>query len=156
MRHRQTARWEGGVSHLVAIFGRLLGSSRFFRFAVLFLFSSTRRARLCQCRSSRPRRHEGRAALIHYLHRSPPLHTSHRAGHGMPSLGQILPYVLLLRERQTVVLAWHPDHIGGPARSASIKPIFDVSPPCWHSTLFPARWCACGAWLIGGEFKNRA
>jgi len=49
--------------------------------------------------------------------------------------------VLPLRERQTVVLAWHPDHIGGPARSTNIKPIFDATPPCCYSTLFHARWC---------------
>ena len=43
-------------------------------------------------------------------------------------MGQNFPYVLPLRERQTVVLAWHPDHIGGPARSTNIKPIFHVAP----------------------------
>lgn len=31
----------------------------------------------------------------------------------MPSLGQILPYVLPYWERQTVVLVRHPDHTGG-------------------------------------------
>jgi hypothetical protein len=41
-----------------------------------------------------------------------------------------------------VVLAWHSDHIGGPARRTNIKPIFDVAPPCCYSTLFHARWCA--------------
>ncbi len=25
-----------------------------------------------------------------------------------------------------MVLAWHPDHIVGPARSTNVKPIFDV------------------------------
>jgi hypothetical protein len=29
-----------------------------------------------------------------------------------------------------VVLERHPDHIGGPARSASIKPIFAIAAPC--------------------------
>src|SRR5260370_36669762 len=56
-------------------------------------------------------------------------HFRERAGNGMPSLGQIFPYVLLFRERQTVVLERHPDHIGGPVRNASIKPIFDVALP---------------------------
>jgi len=73
----------------------------------------------------------------------------------MPGMGQSFPYVLPLRERQTVVLAWHPDHIGGPARSTNIKPIFDAPPPCCYSTLFHARWCACSAWLIGGEVDFR-
>jgi hypothetical protein len=70
-------------------------------------------------------------------------------------MGQIFPYVLPLRERQTVVLALHPDHIVGPARSTNIKPIFDGAPPCCHSTLFHARWCACGACSIGGEIDFR-
>ncbi len=48
----------------------------------------------------------------------------------MPSEEQIFPYVLLERERQTVVLERHPDHIGGPARSASTKSIFAIAPPC--------------------------
>src|SRR5438034_6948055 len=47
----------------------------------------------------------------------------------MPSEGHLFPYVLLFRERQTVVLERHPDPIGGPARSASTKPIFAVAPP---------------------------
>jgi len=66
-------------------------------------------------------------------------------------MGQNFPYVLPLRERQTVVLAWHPDHIAGPARSTNVKPIFDGAPPCCHCTLFHARWCACGACYIAGE-----
>jgi hypothetical protein len=44
-------------------------------------------------------------------------------------MGQNFPYVLPLRERQTVVLAWHPDHIVGPARSTNVKPIFGIAPP---------------------------
>ena len=27
-----------------------------------------------------------------------------------------------------MVLAWHPDHIVGPARSTNVKPIFNVAP----------------------------
>jgi len=52
-----------------------------------------------------------------------------------------------------VVLEWHPDHIGGPVRSASIKPISDLALPCWHSTLFHARWCGYAASHIGGEIR---
>src|SRR5579885_508390 len=33
------------------------------------------------------------------------------------------------RERQTVVLAWHPAHIVGPARNTNVKPIFGAAPP---------------------------
>ena len=69
-------------------------------------------------------------------------------------MGQNFPYVLPLRERQTVVLAWHPDHIAGPARSTNVKPIFDGAPPCCHCTLFHARWCACGACYIAGESRS--
>jgi len=72
---------------------------------------------------------EASAPLIHNVHRSPPLQLQerHRAGNGMPSWVQILPYVLPKRERQTVVLAGIQDHTVGPARSTSFKPIFDVA-----------------------------
>ena len=71
-------------------------------------------------------------------------------------MGQNFPYVLPLRERQTVVLAWHPDHIVGPARSTNVKPIFGIAPPCYHSILFHARWCALahGA-LLANDSVNR-
>jgi hypothetical protein len=51
------------VSRLSAVFGRWLGASPFFRFVVLLLFSSMRRARLCQRQSSRRRHYERHAAL---------------------------------------------------------------------------------------------
>ena len=54
----------------------------------------------------------------------------------MPGEEQIFPYVLLVRERQTVVLERHPDHIGGPAHSASTKPIFAIAPPCAIVSFF--------------------
>src|SRR5947209_20275743 len=40
---------------------------------------------------------------------------------------KVSPTCFSRRERQTVVLGRHPDHIGGPARSTNIKPIFDVA-----------------------------
>ena len=49
----------------------------------------------------------------------------------MPSLGQILPYVLPKWERQTVVLVRHPDHTGGPAHSTSVSSISDIALSCW-------------------------
>jgi hypothetical protein len=54
-----------------------------------------------------------------------------------------------------VVLAWHPAHSVGPARSTNIKPSFDVTPPCSHSTLFHARWCALAhGSLLANDINN--
>ncbi len=47
----------------------------------------------------------------------------------MPKLGQMLPYVLRLSASDRRWCLWGIlDHTGGPARSASIKPISDVAP----------------------------
>src|SRR5215471_13969750 len=47
----------------------------------------------------------------------------------MPSLGQMLPYVLRLATSDRRWCLWGIlDHTGGPARSASIQPISDVAP----------------------------
>jgi hypothetical protein len=66
-------------------------------------------------------------------------------------MGQIFPSVLPLRERQTVVLAWHPDHIGGPARSTNVKPIFGIAPPRVILSFFMRGGAPECAWGIGGE-----
>jgi hypothetical protein len=69
----------------------------------------------------------------------------------MPAMGQIFPYVLPLRERQTVVLAWHPDHIVGPARSTNVKPIFGIAPPVRILSFFMrggAPWRMGHCWRI--------
>jgi len=67
--------------------------------------------------------------FIHNVHGSPPVKAEeqHRAGNGMPSEGQNLPYVLPYWERQTVVLVGIQDHTAGPAQSTSVTPIFDVA-----------------------------
>lgn len=49
---------------------------------------------------------ESRARFIYDVHPVPP--RQQWTGDGMPKLGQILPYVLPVRERQTVVLVGHP------------------------------------------------
>jgi hypothetical protein len=38
------------------------------------------------------------------------------------------PTCFALGERQTVVLGWHPDHIGGQAGRTSFDPILAIAP----------------------------
>jgi len=52
-----------------------------------------------------------------------------QAGHGIPSVGQILPYVLRRCRRATDAGAWwYPGHTVGQAHGASVKPTFGVGP----------------------------
>ena len=69
-------------------------------------------------------------------------------------MGQIFPYVLPLRERQTVVLAWHPDHIVGPARSTNVKPIFGIAPPRFILSFFMRGGAPESAWGIVGKTEG--
>jgi len=71
-------------------------------------------------------------------------------------MGQSFPYVLPLRERQTVVLAWHPDHSVGPARSTNVKPIFGIAPPRVILSFFMRGGAPESAWGIVGELLKQA
>jgi hypothetical protein len=55
-----------------------------------------------------------------------------------------------------VVLVRHPDHTGGPARSTSVSSISDLAPPARKYNTFSCAVVRPGAWLTGGEVKNRA
>jgi len=55
-----------------------------------------------------------------------------------------------------VVLAWHPDHIGGPARSTNVKPIFNVAPSAAILPFFMRGGAPESAWFIVGEFGFHA
>lgn len=68
-----------------------------------------------------------------------------QAGHGIPSVGQILPYVLRHCWRATDAGAWRdPGHTVGQALSASVKPTFRVGPAFGqvYPILFHGLWCA--------------
>jgi len=73
----------------------------------------------------------------------------------MPGTGQIFPYVLPWRwERQTVVLAGIQITLLVRLTARVSNRSLALLPSCPHSTLFHVQWCACGAWLIVGEFGN--
>src|SRR6266542_6692748 len=80
-----------------------------------------------------------------------------RMGNGMPNQDQKFPYVLpdagsdrrwcLQAKRLTLLVRLT-------ARVSNRS--FLLHPSSCHSIPFHARWCASGACLIGGEFKNQA
>jgi len=53
-----------------------------------------------------------------------------------------------------VVLAWHPDHIVGPARSTNVKPIFNVAPSAAILPFFMRGGAPESAWAIVGELPE--
>jgi len=53
-----------------------------------------------------------------------------------------------------VVLAWHPDHIVGPARSTNVKPIFNVAPSAAILPFFMRGGAPESAWAIVGEWPE--
>ncbi|HEX4208343.1 MAG TPA: hypothetical protein VHZ51_29890 [Ktedonobacteraceae bacterium] len=60
----------------------------------------------------------------------------------MPSLGQILPYVLPDVGSDRRWCLWGiQDHPDGPARSTSIQPISDIALSGTSIPFFHARWC---------------
>ena len=70
----------------------------------------------------------------------------------MPSLGQMLPYVLpLAGSDRRWCLRGIRDHTGGPARSTSSKPISDVAPALLVFYPFSCAVVRLGAWFTGGK-----
>ncbi len=53
-----------------------------------------------------------------------------------------------------MALVGYPGHTGGPARSASIKPISDMTPALLAFYPFSCVVVATGAWFNGGKFKQ--
>src|SRR2546421_11422595 len=76
----------------------------------------------------------------------------------MPKLGQMLPYVLRRCRRATDGGACGASRITLVVRLAARVSNRSLMwhPPCCHSTLFHARWCATGAWFTGGEVPIHA
>jgi hypothetical protein len=80
-----------------------------------------------------------------------------QAGHGIPSVGQILPYVLRHCWRVTGAGAWRdPGHTVGQAQSASVKPTFGVGPTLAqvYPILFHGLWCAPAHELLLANSKR--